>query len=334
MLTNKIDSNINIFLDLKTKIINAQNQSLKYLNSQMLGVYFEIGKVISENLKNGNWGDKVVDEMEKYFVQEFPGIKSFNRRNLYHMVSYFELCNQNSIVLTLSTQLSWSHLVAIFVGNSNIESSTFYIKHAIKNNYTVRQLRDSIKFNDFAKYTLSQNNYEKLLPAVFDSDIHIISDETNLDFLVLSRKHKEREIEDGIVDNIVKFLSRMGGTFSFVGRQYPINFETEEYAIDLLFYHLELRCFVVIELKAEKFKPDHIGQLALYIGAVNRKLKKPIDNPTIGIIICSEKDRNTVDYMLDVINAPVGVSTYSYTELPKDIAKFLPSDEDFELTLN
>jgi YhcG PDDEXK nuclease domain len=126
----------------------------------------------------------------------------------------------------------------------------------------------------------------------------------------------------------------MVGTFSFVGRQYLINFETEEYAIDLLFYYLELRCFVVIELKAEKFKPDHIGQLALYIGAVNRKLKKPIDNPTIGIIICSEKDRNTVEYMLDVINAPVGVSTYSYTELPKDITKFLPSDEDFELTLS
>jgi hypothetical protein len=157
----------------------------------MLGVYFEIGKVISGNLKSGNWGDKVVDEMEKYFVQEFPGIKSFNRRNLYHMVTYFELCSQNQVVLTLSTQLSWSHLVAIFVGNSDFVKSLFYINHTIKNNYTVRQLRDSIKFDDYSKYQLSQNNYEKLLPTVFDSDTNIISDETNLDFLVLSRKHKE-----------------------------------------------------------------------------------------------------------------------------------------------
>jgi predicted nuclease of restriction endonuclease-like (RecB) superfamily len=275
----------------------------------MLGVYFEIGKVISDNLKTGNLGDKTINDLVMYFRQEFPGIKSFNRRNLYYMKAYFETCSSNEIVQTLSAQLSWSHLIELITGIKSAKEIEFYLKHSIKNNYTLRQIRDSIKFDDYAKYTLSQNNYEKLLPAVFDSDTHIISDETNLDFLVLSRKHKEREIEDGIVDNIVKFLSRMGGTFSFVGRQYPINFETEEYAIDLLFYHLELRCFVVIELKAEKFKPDHIGQLALYIGAVNRKLKKPIDNPTIGIIICSEKDRNTVEYMLDVINAPVGVST-------------------------
>jgi predicted nuclease of restriction endonuclease-like (RecB) superfamily len=334
MLTIKSDSNISIFKDLKIKIIKAQNQSLKYLNSQMLEVYFEIGKVISENLKTGNWGDKVVDEMEKYFIQEFPGIRSFYRRNLYFMKSYFEICSENPIVYSLTTQLSWTHITSVLSNDLNTGHFAFYIKHSINNNYSVRQLKDSIKFDDYTKYQLSQNNYEKLLPTVFDSDTNIISDETNLDFLVLSKKIIKREIEDGIVNNIVKFLSRMGGTYSFVGRQYPINFETEEYAIDLLFYHLELRCFVVIELKAEKFKPDHIGQLALYIGAVNRKLKKPIDNPTIGIIICSEKDRNTVEYMLDVINAPVGVSTYSYTELPKDIAKFLPSDEDFELTLN
>ena len=327
----KVNTNLQDFINLKNRLILAQSRALYKVNIELLEAYFDIGKLISEKLEAKKWGTGVIDKLVEYFKIELPGTRGLNKRNLYYMKSFYERYRDFAIVQEAPAQLTWTHHQVILDGTKTLEEAMFYVNYAIKNQYSSVMIKEAVKKKDIDNYNLAQNNFDKTYPLIKSEGELIIGDETNLDFLLLTKNHKEKEIENGIVKNIVKFLNRMGGRMSFVGQQYPVKYSEDQYYMDLLFYHLDLNCYIVIELKSDKFKADYIGQLALYIGAVNKEVKKESDNPTIGILICRDKDRVAVEYLLDTIKAPIGVSTYSYTELPEEVAKYLPSEFDFEM---
>jgi predicted nuclease of restriction endonuclease-like (RecB) superfamily len=328
---SQIVNDLEVFNNLKNRLISAQSKALYKVNLELMEAYFDIGKSISQNIENQKWGIGVIDNLAEYFKIELPGIRGLNKRNLYYMKSFYERYRDFAIVQEAPAQLTWTHHQLILDGTKTLEEAMFYINYAIKNQYSSVAIKEAIKKKDIDNYNLAQNNFEKTYPTMKQQGELIIGDDTNLDFLMLTKKHKEKEVENGIVYNIVKFLNRMGGRMAFVGQQYPVKYSEDQYYMDLLFYHLDLNCYVVIELKSDKFRADYIGQLALYIGAVNKEVKKESDKPTIGILICRDKDRVAVEYLLETINAPIGVSTYSYTELPEEVAKYLPSQFDFEM---
>jgi predicted nuclease of restriction endonuclease-like (RecB) superfamily len=327
----QLNTNLKIFDNLKNRLLLAQTRALYKVNLELLEAYFDIGKSISENLETQKWGSSVIDTLAEYFKVELPGTRGLNKRNLYYMKSFYERYRDFAFVQEAPAKLTWTHHQVILDGTKTIEEAMFYVNYAIKNQYSSVVIKEAVKKKEIDNYNLAQNNFDKTYPTVKAQGELIIGDETNLDFLLLAKSHKEKELENGIVNNIVKFLNRMGGRMSFVGKQYPVKYSEDQYFMDLLFYHLDLNCYIVIELKSDKFKADYIGQLALYIGAVNKEVKKQSDNPTIGILICRDKDRVAVEYLLDTINAPIGVSTYSYTELPESVAKYLPNKFDFEM---
>ncbi len=327
-LIPQTNTKLEIFIKLKERLILAQSIALYKVNIELLEAYFDIGKSISENIETQKWGSGIIDNLAEFFRIELPGIKGLNKRNLYYMKSFYERYRDFRFVQEAPAKLTWTHHQVILDGTKTLEEAMFYVNYAIDNQYSSVVIKEAVKKKEIENYSLAQNNFEKTYPIIKSGGELIVDDQTNLDFLILSKEHKERELEDGIVKNIVKFLSRMNGKIAFVGRQYPVKFTEKQYFIDLLFFHVDLNCYIVFELKVGEFKPDHIGQLALYLGAVNKEVKKESHNQTIGILLCQNKDRVEVEYILNTINTPIGVTTYSYTELPKEISQYLPSSDD------
>jgi predicted nuclease of restriction endonuclease-like (RecB) superfamily len=324
------------FRDLKNRIQVAQYNAMYQVNVEQLSAYFDIGKVISENVGSQKWGSGVIVKLAEYFRIELPGISGLNQRNLYYMKSFYEIFKDFAIVQQAAAKITWRHHQVIIDSTKSLEDVLFYVNLSITKQYSSVRLKEAIKRDELKNFKNSQNNFDVRFSQISQGRHLIIGDETSLDFLLLAQDHKEKEVEDGIVRNIVKFLDRMGGRMAFVGRQYPVKFTEKQYFIDLLFYHLDLNCYIVFELKASEFKPDFIGQLALYLGAVNKEVKKESDKPTIGVLLCKKRDKVEVEYLLNTINAPIGVSTYTYNELPEEVAKFLPDigDIDFKNTEN
>jgi predicted nuclease of restriction endonuclease-like (RecB) superfamily len=324
---------LNQFKELKSRLEKAQYQALQKVNVEQLSAYFDIGKTISDNLKANKWGSGVIIQLAEYFKTELLGIRGLNQRNLYYMKSFYERYQDFTILQEAPAKLTWTHHQIILDATKTLDEALFYVHLAINKKYSSVDLKQAVKRNELENYNKSQNNFDITYKQISNEEHLIVGDEVNLDFLSLPKNHKEKQLEDGIVKNIVKFLSRMGGKMAFVGRQYPVKYTEREYFIDLLFYHIDLNCYVVFELKATRFEAEFVGKLGLYVGAVNKELKKESQNPTIGILICTDKDRTEVEYILSTMNAPIGVATYSYDELPVDIAKLLPSEEELAMDL-
>jgi predicted nuclease of restriction endonuclease-like (RecB) superfamily len=232
-------------------------------------------------------------------------------------------------------QIPWRHHVEIFTKSKNITEAIFYVQKTIENGWSRGVLMNFMEADLYSAQKGKQTNFSRLLPEP-QSDLanEIIKDPYNFDFITLTEDYKERELEDALTTNIVKFLLELGQGFSFVGRQYQVKVGGTDRFIDLLFYHLNLRCYIVIELKVVKFEAEHAGKLGLYISAVNHQLRKETDNPTIGLIICKSKDKIEAQYSLEVINQPVGISEYKLAKiLPKNYKSSLPSIKELEQEL-
>jgi predicted nuclease of restriction endonuclease-like (RecB) superfamily len=229
-------------------------------------------------------------------------------------------------------QIPWGHHREIITKCKSVKEALFYVQKTIENGWSRAVLMNFLEADLFAAQGNAQNNFSRVLPEP-QSDLanQILKDPYNFDFLLLTENYKERELEKALTADITKFLLELGAGFAYVGRQVPVQIGEAERFIDLLFYHLELRCFVVIELKAGRFEAEHIGKLGLYISAINHQRKKPSDNPTIGMIICKTKDRVEVQYSLEVINQPIGISEYQLAKsLPDNLKSSLPSIEELE----
>jgi len=323
----------NIIIDLKEKFKTHQIRASIKVNSELLEFYWYMGKKIIKIQKNYKWGSKFLENLSKDLSKEFPDVKGFSYRNLKHIRQWVNFWD-NEIGKQLVSQLfqiPWGHNLVIIQKCKNLDEAIFYvqntIKHGISRSVLIHQIESGLFFRD----KKAINNFDKTLPNNSDLAKEITKDPYIFDFLTLSDDYQEKELEKGLIDNIKDFLLELGSGFAFVGKQYNLKVGNSDFRIDLLFYHIKLHCYVVIELKTTEFKPEYAGKLNFYISAVDGELKSEIDNPTIGILICKSKDDLVVEYSLKDINKPIGVSEYNLTkELPKELKNSLPTIEDFK----
>ena len=325
----------NFVKEIKAKILSSQYEALKAVNKELINLYWEIGKDIVEKQEKFGWGKAVVKNLSNELQKEFIGIKGFSMQNLWNMRQFYLEYYQNEKLQTLSREIGWSHNTMIFHKCKDNLEREFYIKMVIKFGWTYRVLEHQIENKSYEKFLLNQTNFDNTIVEKYKNQaILAVKDEYNFDFLSLSEKYDEKELELGLINSVREFLAQMGTDFTFVENQYRLEIDDEEYFIDLLLYHRRLKSLIAIELKIGKFKPEYAGKMNFYLSALNDKVKLEDENPSIGIIICKDKKRTTVEYALKDSNQPIGVATYKLTEtLPKEYKNLLPTTEDISKRL-
>jgi len=319
-------------VSVKERIRNAQYEALKSVNKELVGLYWDIGKMISEKQKELGWGKSVVETIAKDLSKEFPEQRGFSTTNIWLMVQFYVEYEQHINLQSLIGEIGWTHNIRIFTKCKTPQERQFYIIAAQKFGWTTRVLEHQIGNKTFEKYLLNQTNYDDLPTEKFQHQKSLaIKDHYTFDFLELSEKHSERELEDALIRNMQGFLLELGGDYSFMGNQYRIKVGNTEFFIDLLLFHRRLQCLVVIELKTGTFKPEYKGKLEFYLNVLNDTHKLPHENEAVGIIICKSKDRLVVEYSLMKTQNPIGIASYSTgPELPEHYKKALPSAEQIE----
>jgi predicted nuclease of restriction endonuclease-like (RecB) superfamily len=312
-----------------TKIQSARYEMLKTVSKQTVELYWEIGKSVSQQMQDQGWGKSIVEQLSKDLQIEFPGIKGFSARNLWNMKNFYEFYTKNKKLQPLVAEIGWTQNCIILEKCKDIHRIEYYLKKTKQMGWSKLDLIDKIKNHHFENQALAQNNFntttlDKLKAQVAWEFV----DDYNIELISPDQPFSEKEIENTIVTNVVNFLADMGGSFAFVGRQYRLTIEEKEYFIDLLFFNFKLNCYIVFELKAREFQPKDMGQVQMYMQLINKQVKQEQHNRTIGIVICKDKNRTEVEYMLEQAKDPIGVATYNkYENLPKEYAKYLPSEE-------
>ncbi len=344
---NELYSNIeykNWLRELKQKIKAGQIKAALSVNSELIKLYWEIGAMIVEKQKQSKWGSGFIEQTAKDLRKEFPNIKGFSKANLYLMRRLYIFYNQGDINVEQLVpqiqrdkllQIPWGHHVMILKKIKNINEALFYINKTIENNWSRSVLEYQIETNLYERQGKAITNFENTLPQS-DSDLarELLKDPYNFDFITLSENANEKELEDKLTQHITEFLLELGKGFAYMGRQYKLKVGEKEFFIDLLFYHTKLKAYIVIELKMTELQPEFIGKLNFYVTAVNEIVKDESDHPTIGILLCKTKDNVVVDFSIKDIGKPIGVSEFSYTQLPENIRKQLPSENEFKQILS
>jgi predicted nuclease of restriction endonuclease-like (RecB) superfamily len=315
--------------DILAKIQQARYEMLKSVSKQTVLLYFEIGKSVSKKVKSEGWGKSIVEQLSKDLQTEFPGVRGFSARNIWRMKIFYEFYAEYKKLPPVVAEIGWVQNYIILEKCKDEKQREFYLKKSKEKGWSKLDLLENIKNNYFENQLIAQNNFEKTVSAELKAQVAWeFMDDYNIEIINPDQPISEKKLENSIVSNIVKFLQDMGGSFAFVGRQYRLTIDKKEYFIDLLFFNFKLNCYVVFEIKAREFDPKDVGQVQMYMQLVNKHVKQTSHNPTIGVIICREKNRTVVEYMLEQVSQPLGVATYNrYDELPKQYAKYLPSEE-------
>lgn len=319
--------------ELKQKINKARHKTALSINSVLIELYWELGKDISLSESTSSWGSGFIDRLSRDLTLEYPEMKGFSRRNLYAIRQFYIFYSvDSSFVPQAVAQIPWGHNRLIISKVKDTEEALFYANSTIENGWSRDDLESQILKNLYGRKGKSITNFGTTLPAKQSKlAVEILKDPYNFDFLGLGDDAQERQVELELMHRITEFMLELGKGFAFVGRQYKLLVSDNEYFIDLLFYHLDLRCYVVIELKSGKFKPEYAGKLNFYLSAIDSQVKRPEDNPTIGIILCKLKDRIEAEYSLRDINKPIGISDYLLTHaIPAEMTNRLPSVEELE----
>lgn len=322
----------NFITNIKSKIQSAQLKAHIKVNIELLNLYWDIAQMIVEKQKQSSWGDKVLERISKDLKKEFPNISGFSLRNIQYMKKWFLFYSIVQQPVAQIFQIPWGHNIHIISKSKSIDEALFYVNTTIQNSYSRAILVQEMQKNLYTRNGKAVSNFETKLPQIHSKLAQeTLKDPYNFDFLNLRKSHDEKELEDALMENMTRFLLELGQGFSFLGRQYKIVVDNNNFKIDLLFYHVKLHCYVVVELKATDFKPEYAGKLNFYISAVDGELKSESDKPTIGILICKSKSDTIVEYALRNVNTPIGVSEYTHTEiLPKEYKSSLPTVEDIE----
>lgn len=329
---------------LKKDIRSAQLRAAIKVNTDMLRLYWRMGADICEKQKAASWGDGWLNELSRELMTDFPDMKGFSHRNLKYIRQWYQFYNEKLVfgqqsVAQISEDIffsvPWGHHLYIISQCKDVDRAVFYLKKTVENGWSRAVLLNFLDTDLYESQGRAVNNFSRLLPEPqSDLAVQTIKDPYNFDFLTLDGEYRERELESALTQNITRFLLELGTGFAFVGKQVPLVVGSETVYPDLLFYHLELRCYVVVELKVTKFKGEHLGQLGVYVSAVNHIKKKPTDNPTIGLLICKTKNNVMAQYALETTNQPIGISEYQLSKLmPENIKSQLPTIEDIEATL-
>ena len=329
--------------NLKGKIQQSQIKAAIQVNSELLRLYWQIGKDIVEKQAQAKWGDGFLQTLSADLCKEFPTMKGFSYRNLKSIRQWYLFYNQLDIIgKQLVSQLEvslfsipWGHHIMIMQRCKDTQEALFYVHKTIENHWSRSVLEHQIALNLYARQGKAITNFQQQLPpAMSDLAQELTKDPYIFDFLSITENYTEKELQQHLEDNMTKFLLELGKGFCFYGKQVHINVGGDDFYIDLLFYNAHLHCYVVVELKTIKFKPEHIGQLKFYVTAVNKQLRTEGDTPTIGLLICKDKNNVIAEYTLEDIHNPIGVSSYKlFDELSKGYQSSLPSSEEIEKRL-
>jgi len=319
-------------VDLKVRIHSAQQRAAFAVNRELVFLYWQIGRDILARQAEQGWGAKVIERLAHDLRTAFPEMKGFSPRNLKYMRAFAETWPDEEFVQAVLAQLPWYHQLALLDKLPNAEARRWYAAKAIEHNWSRNVLVMQIETRLRERSGTAVTNFPASLPKP-QSDLarESLKDPYRFDFLGLGDEAQEREIENALVKHVTEFLLELGAGFAFVGRQVLLDVGGDEFFIDLLFYHLKLRCYVVIELKGGKFKPEHLGQLGFYLTAVDRQVKSDHDNPTIGLLLCKSKNKVVAEYALGDKTQPMGIAEYKLLEsLPAELQTSLPSIEQIE----
>jgi predicted nuclease of restriction endonuclease-like (RecB) superfamily len=321
--------------DLKGRIHNAQQRATLAVNRELVLLYWQIGNDILTRQAQQGWGAKVIERLAQDLRSAFPDMKGFSPRNLKYMRAFAEAWPDALFVQEVLAQLPWYHQLALLDKLPGPQTRRWYAAKAIEHNWSRNILVMQIETRLLERTGKAVTNFTANLPSP-QSDLarESLKDPYRFDFLGLTDKAQEREVEHALVKHVTEFLLELGAGFAFVGRQVLLDVGGDEFFIDLLFYHLKLRCYVVVELKAGKFKPEHLGQLGFYMTAVDRQVKGEHDNPTIGLLLCKSKNKIVAEYALGDKTQPMGIAEYKLLEsLPAELQTSLPSIEQIEREL-
>ena len=318
---------MNSIMDLNfTEIINMietrRNSAYKKINEELIGLYWDFGEYISKKINDSSWGDKIVDKLEVFMKKEYPTLKGFNKRGIYRMKQFYETYKDYPIVSPLVTQISWTNNLIILSSTNTIEEKEFYIRMCIKNNYSKRELDRQITSGYYQRYMLSDGNATENLKKVIGEEDYPntkILDTYSLEFLDLPNNYSEKDLKKSIISNMKDFILEIGKDFSYVGEEYRVQVGNEDFFIDVLFFNRTLRCLVAFELKIGKFKPEYISKMDFYLEALDRQEKKENENPSVGVILCSSKDEQVVEYAMSRSMSPTMVSQYSLKLIDKKL---------------
>ncbi|MEA5466483.1 PDDEXK nuclease domain-containing protein [Leptothoe sp. PORK10 BA2] len=322
---------------LKDRIRSAQVKAALAVNQELILLYWQIGREILARQQQEGWGTKVIDRLAKDLKRDFPEMTGFSARNLKYMRAFADANPDGALVQQVFSQIPWGHNVRLLDVLKDPEERLWYARQTIANgwsrNVLLLQIEQGVHHQPGPSAAIT--NFERTLPpAQSDLAQNLIKDPYNFDFLTLAADAQDRDLETSLLNHIRDFLLELGVGFAFVGSQYPIQVGTKDYTLDLLFYHLKLRCFVVIDLKLGEFEPEFSGKMNFFVSAVDDLLRHPDDQPTIGMILCKSNDATVAEYSLRDVNKPIGVATHRLgRQLPADLQGTLPTVEELEQQL-
>ncbi len=320
--------------NIKSAITKTQLEIMINANNKLVNLYYSIGKTLEENSK---WGSKFIDNVAKELKITFPNLKGFSVRNLKYMKAFYNEYKDDDEFVQLVAQLPWKHNITLMqkVKNKNIRK--WYMKKCLEEGWSDNILAYQIDTNLYKRQVENEkhNNFKVTLKENSDLANNIMKEPYVFDLIKLTEDYKEKELENKILERLKNVLLELGNGFSFVGNQYKITVGDEDFYIDLLFYHIKLKCYIAVELKVGKFKPEFGSKMGFYLTALDEQVKDDNDNPSIGIILCSSKNNQIVDYTLKYINKPLGVSEYKiFNELPNNLLKEFPTEDELNIFMD
>lgn len=319
----------NRFSDIIQLIKNSRTNAIKAVNSELINLYWNIGEHISLKVEQSKWGKSVVKELADFIQSSEPELKGFSDKNLWRMKQFYETYKDFPKLSSLLREISWTHNLAIFSRCKTVEEQEFYIKLTKNENYTSRELERQISSSLFERSMIGNSKLSPTMRETSKNLTNTFKDSYVFDFLNLPETHNESDLQKGLINQMKDFILELGRDFLFIGEEYKVQVGNTDFYIDLLFYHRGLQCLVAFELKADKFKPEHLGQLNFYLEALDRDVKRQNENPSIGILLCKDKDSEVVEYALSRSLSPTMVSQYE-TQLPDKKILQLKLQELFE----
>jgi predicted nuclease of restriction endonuclease-like (RecB) superfamily len=318
--------------ELKHHIRTAQVRASLAVNRELVLLHWEVGQKILTSQGQEGWGARVIDRLADDLRQAFPEVAGFSRRNLLFMRAFAEAFPDAEIVKQVVSQIPWGHILRLLQMVKGFEERMFYIRQTIEHGWSRAVLVHQIETGLHRRLGKALNNFDRVLPAP-QSDLarQTLKDPYILDFLTLGPDAQERDLEQGLLGQVRHFLMELGAGFALVGTQYPLEVDGQSFYLDLLFYHLRLRSFVVVDLKVGDFQPEHAGKMSFYLSAVDHHLRHADDHPTIGLILCKTKSRLIAEYTLQGVQRPIGVAAYQ--RMPDHLRGTLPSPEQLETSL-
>ena len=303
------------FAEIVDLIVATRQRAVQTVNATLIDLYWQVGAIISRKIAAAEWGDGVVAQLAEHIARTQPGLRGFTRRNLFRMRQFYEAYRDDEIVSALLTQLPWTHHLIILSQSRRDEERDFYLRTAIREKWSKRELERQFKAALFERAVLSPAKVSPLVTQIHPQALNVFRDAYLVEFLALPEAHSELDLHRGLLHRLKDFLIELGRDFCFVGSEFPLQVGKRDFALDLLFFHRGLNCLVAIELKVGRFEPEYLGKLGFYLEALDRDVKKPHENPAIGVLLCASKDDEVVEYALSRSTSPALIAEYQ-TQLP------------------